>query len=238
MRGPGDDDHAQSGDELAWPRGSASITRRSRWAPTPEPPTVTMQTCSSGRVAQLGAQRVAVGELGGVEAGDVAGEVVVLLGPVADRREAGAERVGDDVVGLADEDRPVADARVARDVLDHLGVVVGGEERLVLAAVGHRQPADEVGEPRVRGASSAPGSRAGSSRAPRPRRRSTGRSGSSRTTSWKTMKLASEDLVHPPPRLEAVQVVLGRLGLDVRRLVGELGAGRMDALAARLEHAR
>jgi hypothetical protein len=62
----------------------------------------------------------------------------VLLRPVADERELGAERVGDDVVGAADEDRPVPDAWVARDVLDHLGVVVRGHECLAVAAVGHR----------------------------------------------------------------------------------------------------
>ena len=67
------------------------MTRRSRGAPTPEPPTVTMQTCSSVAVAELGAQRLAVGELGRVEPGDVAGEVEVLLGPVADRRQSRAE---------------------------------------------------------------------------------------------------------------------------------------------------
>ncbi len=29
--------------------GKAAMTRRRRWAPTPEPPTVTMQTASSWR---------------------------------------------------------------------------------------------------------------------------------------------------------------------------------------------
>ena len=54
-----------------------------------------------------------------------------MLGrPVADQRQVRPERVGHDVVAVADEDRTVAEARVARDVLDHLGVVVGGEERL------------------------------------------------------------------------------------------------------------
>jgi hypothetical protein len=33
------------------------------------------------------------------------------------------------------------------DVLDHFGVVVGRDERLTLATVRHRQPADEVGQP-------------------------------------------------------------------------------------------
>jgi hypothetical protein len=36
-------------------------------------------------------------------------------------------------------------------VLDHLGVVVRGEERLVLTAVRHRQPPHEVGQPHVGG---------------------------------------------------------------------------------------
>ena len=73
----------------------------------------------------------------------------MLLGPVANRRQLGAEAVGDDVVGVADEDGTVTDPREAGDVLDHLGVVVGGQEGLVLAAVGHREEPDEVGEPHV-----------------------------------------------------------------------------------------
>ena len=47
-----------------------------------------------------------------------------------------------------------------------------------------------------------------------------------------------QDLVHPAPGLEAVQVVLGRLGLDVARLVRQPAAGRVNALALALEHAR
>jgi hypothetical protein len=34
---------------LSFAFGNASITRRSRCPPTPEPPTVTMQTCTSSR---------------------------------------------------------------------------------------------------------------------------------------------------------------------------------------------
>ena len=53
-----------------------------------------------------------------IETGDVAGEVEVLLGPLADRGQLGPKPVGDDVVGIADEDRPVAQragsARCAR----------------------------------------------------------------------------------------------------------------------------
>ena len=99
-------------------------------------------------VAELAAQLLAaLDERRRVEPGDVAAERVVALGPVADRRQPRPEVVGHDVVGVADEDRPVAQAREALDVLDHLGVVVGRQERLALAARGHRQPADEVGHP-------------------------------------------------------------------------------------------
>ena len=51
-------------------------------------------------------------------------------------------------------------------------------------------------------------------------------------------EVRQQDLVHPPDRLKAMQIVLGRLALDVARLVGEKRAGRMDALTARLEHRR
>jgi len=73
----------------------------------------------------------------------------VGLGPGPDGGQPRAEEVGDDVIGRTDEDRPIADARVAGDVPDHLGVVVGGQECLVLAAVGHWQPADEISQPCV-----------------------------------------------------------------------------------------
>ncbi len=158
----------------------------------------------------------------------------MALGPVADRRQARAEVVGDDVVGLADEDRLVADPRKALDVLDHLGVVVGRQERLALAAGRHRQPADEVGQP-----------------------------GEGRLLELRVLvqvvvdiprlvaddevvfaalddvvedhEVVDEDLVHPADRLERVEVVLGRLGGDVRGLGGELGAHRVDPLAVGLE---
>ena len=48
-------------------------------------------------------------------------------------------------------------------------------------------------------------------------------------------EIGEEDLVHTPPRLEAVQVVLGRFGLEVPRLTGQVGAGRVHALAAGFE---
>ena len=51
-------------------------------------------------------------------------------------------------------------------------------------------------------------------------------------------EVRDQDLVHPPDRLEGVQVVLGRLGLDVPRLVREFGTRRVDPLAVGLEHLR
>ena len=48
--------------------------------------------------------------------------------------------------------------------------------------------------------------------------------------------VGAEDLVHAAERVEGVQVVLRRLALPVRRLRGQLGAGRVDDLALGLEH--
>ena len=104
----------------------------------------------------------------------------------------------------------------------------------MLAAVGHRQPADEVGQPRVGGALllrvlvqvvvdlpalvGDPQVVVGLA-----------------DEVVEDHEVGDQDLVHAPPRLEAVQVVLGRLGLDVARLVGQVAAGRVDALAGGLE---
>ena len=181
------------------------------------------------------AQLLPVGELRRVEAGHVAGEVEVLLGPVADRRKVGAEALRNDVVGVADEQRPVPKAPVPSDVLDHLGVVVGREIGLVRAAVLHRQPADEVREPHVcrplllgvlvQVVVELPGLIADPEvvlvRL---------------DEVVKDHEVREQDLVHPPPGLEAVEVVLGGLRLDVARFVGEMLAGRMDPLALALEH--
>ena len=56
--------------------------------------------------------------------------------------------LADDVRGLPDEERAVADAREARDVLDHLGVVVRGQVGLAVAAlawVRHTRPERRAG---------------------------------------------------------------------------------------------
>ena len=144
--GPGDDDHAQVRDPLL---GSGEggdhppqqVGADARAADGDDADTLVVA------VAELVAQPAAVAQLGRVEAGDVTGEVEVALGPVADHRQLRPEALVDDVVGIADEERHVAHARVVGDVVDHVGVVVGGEEALALAAVLHRQEADEVGQP-------------------------------------------------------------------------------------------
>ena len=86
-------------------------------------------------VAELVAQPLAVGELGGIEARDIAREAEVRSGPVPDRGQAGAEVRPHHVGLVADEDGTVAHAREARDLLEHLGVVVGGQLVLALGAV-------------------------------------------------------------------------------------------------------
>jgi hypothetical protein len=126
-------------------------------------------------------------------------------------------------------------AREARDVLDHLRVVIRRQEGLVLAAVLHRQPADEVGQPHVGGALlvrvlvqvvvELPGLVADPEVVLLVA-----------DEVVEDHEVGEQDLVHPPDRLEAVQVVLGRLALDVPRLVGEQLARGVDALAASLEH--
>ena len=85
----GDDDHPQAGHQLLGLRERRDHPPQQRRRRPPEPPTVTMQTRSSGAVAEP-PRSVAVGQLGRVEAGDVAGEVEVLLGPVPDRTAARA----------------------------------------------------------------------------------------------------------------------------------------------------
>ena len=159
----------------------------------------------------------------------------MLLGPVADQRQVGTESVGDDVVCVADVERAVANAREARDVLDHLCVVVGRQERFALGAVLHRQPADEVGQPDVGGplllgvlvqvVVELPGLVADPEVVL-----------VVADDVVEDHEVREQDLVHAADRLEAVQVVLGALALDVARLVREVSARGMDALPACLQH--
>ena len=139
-----------------------------------------------------------------------------------------------DVLRVADEDRAVAQAREAGDVLDHLGVVVRGQRRLVLAAVRHRQPADEVGQPHerrpleprvlVQEVVEVPGLVA-----------DPGVVLPLGHQVVEDVEVVDQDLVHPADRLEGVQVVLPRLGLDVPGLVREPRRRGMHPLPRCLE---
>ena len=51
-------------------------------------------------------------------------------------------------------------------------------------------------------------------------------------------EVRAQDLVHAPERVKAVQVVLGRLGLEVARLRGQVLAGGVNRLPLGLEHPR
>ncbi len=119
-------------------------------------------------------------------------------------------------------------------MLDHFRVVVGGQERLTFAAVRHRQPAHEVRHPGERGALQfrilvqevvdVPGFVADHEVV--------------LTFGDRVMEdheVCDEDLVHSAERLEGVQVVVVGLGGDVSRFARQVGAERVDPLAARLE---
>ena len=188
-------------------------------------------------VTELGAPCRHLLRRGRREPGDVAREREVLLGPVADRRQLTAEPIRHDVIGLADEDRPIADPRVPSDVLDHLRVVVRREIGLSRSTVGHRQEADEVGQPHVLAALELGVLVPEVVHVPR------------LVADHDVVQallddlleeheVGQQDLVHVAQRLEAVQVVLAGLRGHVRRLVGQPPAGRMDLLALRFEHRR
>ena len=139
--------------------------------------------------------------------------------------------------GLPTKIGTVTDPRVARDVLDHLGVVVGGQEALAVSAVGHREEADEVGQPHVL--------------APFqlgvlvPEVVDVPRLVADHDVVQPFLddllehhEVGDQDLVHAAQRLEAVEVVLAGLRRDVRRLVGEPPTGRVDVLTLGFEHGR
>ena len=165
-------------------------------------------------IAQLMPQPCAVGEISRIEPGDVAGERVMLPRPIPDQRQFRPERIRNDVGLIADEDRPITQPREPGNVLDHLRVVIGGQERLMITAIRHRQPADEVGHPHVRGAFllrilmqvviQLPGLITD----PQVVRLITDKI-------MKDHEIGQQDLIHATDRLEAVQVVLSRLGLDM-----------------------
>ncbi len=160
----------------------------------------------------------------------------MLLRPFPDRGKVRAEPVGDDVVGGAHEERPVPHAREPGDVPDHLRVVVGGEVRLALPAIRHGQPPHEVGEPHIRGPLLLRVLVQVVVELPRLVPDPQVVVGLPHDV-VEQHEVGEQDLVHPPPRLEAVQVVLGGLAVDVLHLAGEPGRGRMDPFPSILQHA-
>ena len=169
--------------------------------------------------------------------GDLADEVEVLLDPVADHRQARAEPARHDVLGVADEQRAVAHGREARNLLEHLLVEVGGQERLALAALGQRQPAHEVGQeherralvlgvlvqevidvPRLVADPEVVGLLSGEVA--------------------EDHVVGQQDLVHLADRLEDRERVLARCALNVPGLRRQRGARRVHPLPGRLERGR
>jgi len=141
----------------------------------------------------------------------------------------------DDIVGVAHEDRPVADPRVASDVLDHLGVVVRSQRCVLGWCAFGGEPTNEVGQPRER---------------PPLKLRVLVEEvvcfpGLVRDDEVVVLRLddvvqdheiGDQQLVHAPPGPEAVEVVTCRLTGEVRRLVAEVPARRVDALAGFSQH--
>ena len=152
------------------------------------------------------------------------------LGPFAHFRQAGSERSRHDVRGIAYEDRPVAHAREALDVLDHLGVVVGRQVFLAIAAFGHRHIADEIREPRERAALQLGILVPEMVDVPC-------LVGDDQVVAaildhvLEDHEIGDQDLVHGAQCLEGVEVVLAGLALDVPRFVDEQPARRMNRLA-------
>ena len=206
---PGDHDHAQRGHEM-FGLGKGGDYTTQEVAPDARAAHGDDADGFVGGVAQLVAQRGTVGEPRRVKACYVAGEVVVLFGPVPDRGKVGAEAVGHDVVRIADEDGAVTHPGVTGDLFDHLSVVVSGEERFAFGPVGHGKPAHEVSEPGVRR-----GFQLGvlvQEVVELPRLVADPQVvGFFSGDIVEHHEVGDEDFVHRPPGLEAVQIVLGGL---------------------------
>src|SRR5262249_48843655 len=86
-----------------------------------------------GAIAQSVPKFGATAERARMLADDVAREVEMLRDPVAHRRQIPPERHRDNIGGRADKDRTIAHSRMVLDMPDHLGVIVRGQEGLVLS---------------------------------------------------------------------------------------------------------
>ena len=185
-------------------------------------------------IAELTPQPHPVRKIGGVEAGHIAREGVVLTRPVSDEWKVRPERVRDDVGVVSDEDGLIPDPGKASDVFDHLRVVVGCQKCFVLASIGHRKPADEVSQPDVRRlfllrvlvevVVEFPSLVADPQVV--------------RVVAHHIMEhheVGEQDLIHPSDRLEAVQIMLCGFAFDVAGFVRQESAGWMDMFASRLQ---
>ena len=172
-----------------------------------------------------------------VLADHIAGEIEMPRHPFAHGGQILAERERNDVGRLADEDRPVAYAGMPLDMLDHLGIVVGRQERLVLAARRHRNESDEIGEPDQ----------------PRPLQLGMlvpvvidvpGLVGDDEVVAplldrvLEGHEVGDQHLVHAANRLKSVQFVLAGFQLDVTGFAGKAGAEGVNGFAAGFEQPR
>src|SRR5258708_12500753 len=136
----------------------------------------------------------------------------MLIRPGLDGGEIRDEGVRNDVLGVTNEDGSIPLPREALDVLDHLRVVISGEEGFVSATVGHGQPADKVRQPDVGGpfllgvfvqvVVKLPGFITDPQVVLLPVH-----------DIMEEHVVRDEDLVHAPPRLEAVEAILGGFAL-------------------------
>src|ERR1700733_7050080 len=167
---------------------------------------------------------------------DISGEVEVFGYPVAHVRQIPAERSRDHVFRLADKDGAIAYTRVAFDMLDHLGIVITGQEGLALAARRHRQKADEIGEPGQRSflqfrmfmpeMIDVPGFVSDDEIVV-----------AVLDGVLENHEVRDQHFVHSSQRLEGVQIMFARFQYDVPGWAGEPGTERMDIFAVRFQQA-
>ena len=156
-------------------------------------------------------------------------EFIVFRDPVPHSRKAIAERHVYDIVRPSDEDRTVSNVRVAFDMLNHFSVVVRCEIGLMSAILSKWNPADEICQP-----------------------------GDLRFFHFRVLvpivvdvpgfvgnheiifllfehllkhhEILDKDFVHAPDRLKSVEIVLAGFIFDMRTLIGEDRAGRVNSL--------
>src|SRR5437660_11461821 len=98
-------------------------------------------------VAESLAQVLAAAESLRMSSENVARKIEMPGDPFAHGRKVRAERLRQNVIAIADENGAISHGGMPLDMLDHLGVVVGRQKGLAVAARRHRHKANEVGEP-------------------------------------------------------------------------------------------